>query len=233
MALAKRATAKTPAPRRPAPFVVPQNLHVLGHPLISHKLTLMRDVKTTTLSFRQLLREISLLMGYEITRTLPQTTRTIQTPITTMKAPVLAGPAPVIIPILRAGLGMAEGLHELIPDAVMGHIGIYRHAKTHAPVEYLVKLPDDLKKPTIFMVDPMLATGHTAIHAIHLLKKRGVKEKQIHFMALVSAPEGVAALLKAHPGIQVYTAALDSHLNEKAYIVPGLGDAGDRLFGTA
>ncbi|WP_114395224.1 uracil phosphoribosyltransferase [Oleisolibacter albus] len=207
------------------------NLFILDHPLIQHKLTHMRDRSRSTMGFRQLLREIALLMGYEITRDLPLTTEKIETPLVTMDAPVIEGRKLAIVPILRAGLVMAEGLLELVPAAREGHIGLYRDHETKQPVEYLVKLPDAAGRLFI-LVDPMLATGNSAVHAVDVLNQHGVRDAQIRFMALVSAPEGVSVFHKAHPSVPVFTAALDSHLNENAYIVPGLGDAGDRLFGT-
>lgn len=207
------------------------NLFVLDHPLIQHKLSCMRDKNRSTMGFRQLLREIALLMGYELTRNLPLTTERIETPLCAMDAPVIEGRKLAIVPILRAGLVMAEGLMELVPAAREGHIGLYRDHETKRPVEYLVKLPDPAGRLFI-LVDPMLATGHSAVHAVDVLNRHGVDDSQIRFMALVSAPEGVRTFHAAHPNVPVYTAALDSHLNENAYIVPGLGDAGDRLFGT-
>lgn len=207
------------------------NLFVLDHPLIQHKLSHMRDRDRSTMQFRQLLREIALLMGYEITRDLPLTTERIETPLAPMDAPVIEGRKLAIVPILRAGLVMAEGLLELVPGAREGHIGLYRDHETKQPVEYLVKLPDAEGRRFI-LVDPMLATGHSAVHAVDVLNRHGVLDAQIRFMALVSAPEGVAEFHRVHPSVPVFTAALDSHLDENAYIVPGLGDAGDRLFGT-
>jgi uracil phosphoribosyltransferase len=207
------------------------NLHILDHPLIQHKLTHMRDRETSTRTFRELLRELTLLMGYEITRNLPLTTMHIETPLTGMDAPVIAGKKLVVVPVLRAGIGMSDGLLELVPSARVGHIGVYRDPATHRPVEYLVRLPDVAERIFI-LCDPMLATGNSAVHAVHVLKKRKVPDEHITFMALVAAPEGVRNFQSAHPGVKVYVAALDSHLDEHAYIVPGLGDAGDRLFGT-
>ena len=207
------------------------NLHVLDHPLIAHKLTIMRDKTTPTILFRQLLKEITLLMGYEITRDLPTTTERIETPLETADAPTIDGKKLVIVSILRAGLGMAEGLHQLIPSAREGHVGLYRDPSTKRPVEYYVKLPDPCGRLFI-VVDPMLATGYSAISALNIISRHGAKDQAIRFLALVSAPEGVQAMLDHHPGVRIYTASLDSHLNEHAYIVPGLGDAGDRLFGT-
>lgn len=207
------------------------NLHIINHPLIQHKLTQMRKLKTPKHAFRQLLREISLLMGYEITRDFPLTNEIISTPLMTMNSPVIAGPNPAIVPILRAGLGMADGLLELIPEADEGHIGMYRDPKTKKPVEYLVKLPNANGR-IFFVVDPMLATGNSAVAAIDILIKHGAEASNIKFMALVAAPEGIKVFNEKYSHIPIYTAALDERLNEKAYIVPGLGDAGDRLFGT-
>lgn len=207
------------------------NLFILDHPLIQHKLTHMRDKSRSTMGFRQLLREIALLMGYEITRDLPLTTERIETPLTAIDAPVIEGKKLAVVPILRAGLVMAEGLLDLVPAAREGHIGLYRDHETKRPVEYLVKLPAPAGRIFI-LVDPMLATGYSAVHAVDVLNRHGVLDAQIRFMALVSAPEGVRVFHEAHPAVPVFTAALDSHLNENAYIVPGLGDAGDRLFGT-
>lgn len=207
------------------------NLFILDHPLIQHKLSHMRDRETSTRSFRELLREITLLMGYEITRNLPLTTTRIETPLQSMEAPVIAGKKLVLVPVLRAGIGMSDGLLELIPSARVGHIGVYRDPATHMPVEYLVRLPD-LADRSFIVCDPMLATGNSAVHAVEVLKKRGVGDDQIMFLALVAAPEGVTTFQRAHPNVKLYVAALDSHLNDHAYIIPGLGDAGDRLFGT-
>ncbi len=207
------------------------NLYVADHPLILHKMSLIRDSSCGKAQFRELLREIALLMGYELTRSLPLTTRQIQTPLAMMNAPVLDGKKPAIVPVLRAGLGMAEGLEELMPGARVGHIGLYRDHDTKQPVEYLVKLPDPEGRIFI-LVDPMLATGNSAKYAIDVLVRHGARLENIRFMALVAAPEGVKVLLKHYPQIPVFVAALDSHLNENAYIVPGLGDAGDRMFGT-
>lgn len=207
------------------------NLFILDHPLIQHKLSYMRDKETSTRSFRELLRELTLLMGYEVTRHLPLTSKYIETPLQPMQAPVIAGKKLVIVPVLRAGIGMSDGLLDLIPSARVGHIGVYRDHHTHEPVEYLVRLPD-LHDRSFIVCDPMLATGNSAVHAIDVLRKRGVRPDRIVFLALVAAPEGVATFQEAHPDVKVYVAALDSHLNENAYIIPGLGDAGDRLFGT-
>lgn len=207
------------------------NLYVADHPLILHKLSLMRDVSCNKVMFKTLLKELSLLMGYELTRPLPITTREIKTPLQTMQAPVIDGKKPVIVPILRAGLGMAEGLEELMPAARIGHIGLYRDHETKQPVEYLIKLPNPEGRLFI-LVDPMLATGNSAKYALDVLVRHGANPKQIRFMALVAAPEGVQVLLDHYPDVPVFVAALDEKLNENAYIVPGLGDAGDRLFGT-
>lgn len=207
------------------------SLRVLDHPLIQHKLSIMRDKRTPTIQFRQLLREIALLMGYEITRALPMTEEPIETPVAPMMAPVIAGKKVAIVSILRAGLVMADGLQELIPSARVGHIGMYRDPVSKRPVEYFVKLPEPEGRLFI-LVDPMLATGYSAAAAVDSLNKRGVADENIRMMHLVAAPEGVKVLTERHPVIPIYVAALDSHLNENAYIVPGLGDAGDRLFGT-
>ncbi len=206
-------------------------LHVLDHPLIRHKLSLMRDKNTSTRDFRDLLKEIALLMGYEITRDLPLMKKEIETPLKKFEADVIRGKKVAIVPILRAGTGMADGLLELMPSARVGNIGLYRDEKTKKPVEYLVKLPSSAGRRFI-VVDPMLATGNSAAYAVDIVKRHGVKGANITFMALVTAPEGMRVFAKAHPDIQVYTASLDSHLNKNAYIVPGLGDAGDRLYGT-
>jgi uracil phosphoribosyltransferase len=207
------------------------NLFILNHPLIQHKLSHMRARDTSTRTFRQLLKEITLLMGYEITRDLPLTTRKIETPLQTIDAPVIAGKKLAIVPILRAGIGMSDGLLELVPSARVGHIGVYRDPETHQPVEYLVRLPDPVERVFI-LCDPMVATGNSAVYAVNVLKSRGVSDDHIIFLALVAAPEGVAVFQQAHPGVKLYVASLDSHLNDHAYIVPGLGDAGDRIFGT-
>jgi uracil phosphoribosyltransferase len=207
------------------------NLFVLDHPLIQHKLTHMRDARTSTRTFRQLLREIALLMGYEVTRDLPLASETIRSPLAEITAPVIAGKKLAIVPILRAGIGMAEGLLELVPGARVGHVGLYRDPETKMPHEYLVKLPE-IEGRRFILVDPMLATGNSAAHAVRVLNGRGVADAEIVFLALVAAPEGMRAFNREHAAVRVYVAALDSHLDEHAYIVPGLGDAGDRLFGT-
>lgn len=205
-------------------------LHVFDHPLITHKLSIMRQTNTGSKDFRELLNEIAMLMGYEVTRDLPMEEYTIKTPLETMKAKKISGKKLAIVPILRAGLGMVDGMLTLVPVAKVGHIGLYRDPETHLPVEYYCKLPEDIDKRIVIVVDPMLATGGSAIDAIAMLKKRGVTN--IRFMCLVAAPEGVEALQAAHPDVDIYAAALDRQLNEHKYILPGLGDAGDRIFGT-
>ena len=205
------------------------NLFILDHPLIQHKLSHMRDRQTSTRTFRQLLREVTLLMGYEITRELPLTTERIETPLTAMDAPVIAGKKVAVVPVLRAGLGMADGLMELIPSARQGHLGLYR-GDDHQPVEYYVRLPE-LEGRMLIVCDPMLATGNSAAHAVQVLRDRGVAPSSIRFLALVAAPEGVAVFQRQHPDVPVDGAAVDERLNEHGFIVPGLGDAGDRLFG--
>lgn len=205
-------------------------LHVIDHPLIQHKLTIMRDKNTGTKDFRILLNEISMLMGYEITRDLPLHDIKIETPICEMTGKYIDGKKVAIVPVLRAGLGMVDGLLSLMPVAKVGHIGLYRDEETHMPVEYYCKLPFDIEQRMVIITDPMLATGGSASDAITKIKERGVVN--IKLMCLVSAPEGVAKVQADHPDVDIYTAALDERLNENAYIVPGLGDAGDRIFGT-
>ncbi|MEJ0061684.1 MAG: uracil phosphoribosyltransferase [Alphaproteobacteria bacterium] len=207
------------------------NFFIVDHPLIQHKLTQMREVSREAYGFRTLLREISLLVGYEVTRGLETTKRPIKTPLAEMMAPALAGPPPCIVPVLRAGLVMAESLLDLMPTAQVGHIGVYRDHDTKMPVEYLVRLPKD-RGQMFFVVDPMLATGNSLIHACDLVLKQGIAPEKIRVMALIAAPEGLRAFFAKHPAIRVYCAALDDRLNENAYIVPGIGDAGDRMFGT-
>lgn len=203
---------------------------VISHPLIQHKLSILRREETSTKHFRELVDEIAMLMGYEVSRDLPLEDVEIQTPITKTVQKQLSGKKLAIVPILRAGIGMVDGLLSLVPAAKVGHIGMYRDEETLEPVEYLVKLPEDIDQRQIFVVDPMLATGGSAVLAIDSLKKRGAAN--IKFVCLVAAPEGVKKLQEAHSDIDIYTAALDDKLNEHGYIVPGLGDAGDRLFGT-
>ncbi len=205
-------------------------LHILDHPLITHKLSIMRQRETGSKDFRQLLGEIAMLMGYELTRDLPLEDIEIETPICPMTAQMVSGRKLAIVPILRAGLGMVDGLLSLVPVAKVGHIGLYRDPETHTPVEYYCKLPTDIEDRTVILVDPMLATGGSAVDALSMLKAKGCRS--IRFMCLVAAPEGVAAVQAAHPDVDIFTAALDDHLNDHAYIVPGLGDAGDRIFGT-
>ena len=206
------------------------NLHVIDHPLIQHKLTIMRDRRTGAKEFRELLDEITLLMGYEITRDFPLVDWEIETPIQKMTAKRIAGRKVAIVPILRAGLGMVDGLLELLPVAKVGHIGLYRDHDTHKPVVYYCKLPEDIGRRTVILCDPMLATGGSASDAITMLKERGAKD--IRLLNLVAAPEGVKKVQEDHPDVDIYVAALDEKLNENCYIIPGLGDAGDRLFGT-
>ena len=205
-------------------------LHVIDHPLIQHKLTIMRRTGTSSKDFRELLDEISMLMGYEVTRDLPLEDVEIETPVARAKMKRIAGKKLAIVPILRAGLGMVDGMLSLVPVARVGHIGLYRDPETHMPVEYYCKLPQDITKRLVIVVDPMLATGGSASDAIKMLKDKGCTN--IRFMCLVAAPEGVAKVQEDHPDVEIYTAALDERLNDHKYIVPGLGDAGDRLFGT-
>ena len=205
------------------------NVHVMDHPLIQHKVTLMRKKDTGAKDFRNLLEEITMLMGYEITRDLPLADEPIETPITTMVGKRISGKTICIVPILRAGLGMVQGMLNLLPTAKVGHIGLYRDPKTLRPVEYYCKLPDVTNRDFI-VVDPMLATGGSSSAALTLLKEKGVKHMKL--MCLVAAPEGVKVVNHDHPDVPIYVAALDDHLNDHGYIVPGLGDAGDRIFGT-
>ncbi len=203
---------------------------VVNHPLIAHKVTMMRMVDTSTKDFRQLLEEISLLMAYEVTRDLPLQDVEIETPICKTIGKEISGRAIGVVPILRAGLGMVNGILSLVPNAKVGHIGLYRDPRTHLPVEYYCKLPADATERRIIVVDPMLATGGSAAAAVQFIKDRGCSD--IKLMCLIAAPEGVKAMQEAHPDVDIYVAALDEKLNEHAYIVPGLGDAGDRIFGT-
>ena len=208
------------------------NFHVLDHPLIQHKLTMIRQKDCGTKVFREVVNEISMLMAYEVSRDLPLEDVEIETPLVKTTLKTLAGKKVAIIPILRAGLGMVDGILELIPAAKIGHVGMYRDHDTLQPVEYFVKLPSDIFERQLFVVDPMLATGGSAVAAIDALLKRGAQPNSIKFCCLVAAPEGVKVLQDAHPEIDIYAAALDERLNENGYILPGLGDAGDRLFGT-
>ena len=205
-------------------------VHVLDHPLIQHKLAILRNKKTSVKEFREIIGEISGLMCYEATRSLPTREVEVQTPVATAKCRILAGKKLAIVPILRAGLGMVDSMIDLIPSAKIGHIGLYRDPETHLPVEYYCKLPPDIEERELIVVDPMLATGGSSIAAIDALKKRGCNS--IKLMCLVGCPEGVKAVQDAHPDVDLYIAAIDEYLNEHKYIVPGLGDAGDRIFGT-
>lgn len=206
------------------------HLTVVTHPLVQHKLTIMREKETSTAVFRQLLREISQLLAYEVTRELDMTTKPIETPMQPMDAPVLAGKKLALISILRAGNGLLDGVLELIPSARVGFVGLYRDEETLQPVQYYFKAPEELEDRLVIAVDPMLATGNSSVAAIDLLKKAGAKN--IRFLCLLAAPEGVARMKEAHPDVPIVTASLDEKLNELGYIVPGLGDAGDRMFGT-
>jgi uracil phosphoribosyltransferase len=203
---------------------------VVDHPLVQHKLTLMRDKERSTKSFRQLLNEIGMLLCYEITRDLPITMTTIETPLETMQAPVIAGKKLVFAPILRAGVGFLDGMLEMVPAARVAHIGLYRDPETLQAVEYYFKAPSDIADRTVIVMDPMLATANSAIAAVDRLKQRGAHD--LRFVCLLAAPEGIAKMRAAHPDVRIWTAAIDSHLNDHGYIVPGLGDAGDRMFGT-
>lgn len=205
-------------------------VHLIKHPMVQHKLSIMRQKETGSKDFRQLLKEISLLMGYEITRDLPLAEIEIETPISPMIASRVLGRKLAIVPILRAGLGMVEGLLDLVPVARVGHIGLYRDENTHKPVVYYCKLPEDINDRLVIVTDPMLATGGSSCDALDMLKERGCTN--IKLMCLVAAPEGIAKVQEAHPDVDIFVAAIDERLNENAYIVPGLGDAGDRIFGT-
>ncbi|WP_439138413.1 uracil phosphoribosyltransferase [Roseicyclus sp.] len=206
------------------------HLTIVDHPLVQHKLTLMREADTSTKSFRQLLREISLLLAYEVTRALPMTTKQIDTPLCPMSAPIIEGKKLALVSILRAGNGLLDGILELVPNARVGFVGLYRDPQTLEPVQYYFKVPDALQDRLTIVVDPMLATGNSSVAAIDLLKQAGANN--IRFLCLLAAPEGVARMKAAHPDVPIVTASLDSHLNDHGYIVPGLGDAGDRMFGT-
>ncbi|GLV14216.1 uracil phosphoribosyltransferase [Alicyclobacillus hesperidum] len=205
-------------------------VHVLDHPLIQHKLTHIRDKRTGTKEFRALVQEVAMLMVYEITRDLPLTEVTVETPVATAKTKVIAGKTLAIVPVLRAGLGMVEGILNLIPAAKVGHIGLYRDPETLQPIEYYCKLPAHVSDRDVIVVDPMLATGGSAAAALTAVKQRGVREPKL--MCLVAVPEGIATVQEQHPDVEIYVAAVDDHLDDHGYIVPGLGDAGDRLFGT-
>ena len=209
---------------------MPQDATVVDHPLVRHKLSLMRAKDTPTAEFRQLLRETALLLGYEVLHDLPLTTQTIETPLAPMEAPKLEGKKLLLVSILRAGTGLLDGLLDLVPAARVGHIGLYRDPETLEAIEYYFKVPGNLEDRQVVVVDPMLATGHSAIAAVARLKQAGAKS--IKFLCLLAAPEGVAAFEAAHPDVPVFTAAIDDHLNDHGYIIPGLGDAGDRLYGT-
>lgn len=203
---------------------------LVDHPLVQHKLTLMRRTDTAVVQFRQLAREIALLLAYEVTRDLPLTTTDIETPVAPMKAPELAGKKLCLVSILRAGNGLLDGMLDLVPSARVGHVGIYRDPETLVAVEYYYKVPDDLTERLVIVVDPMLATGNSAVAAVSKLKQDGAR--QIKFACLLAAPEGIAQMRDIHPDVSVFTAAIDERLNDHGYIVPGLGDAGDRLYGT-
>ena len=207
-----------------------EHLTVVTHPLVQHKLTLMREKDTSTASFRKLLREISLLLAYEVTRELPMTTLRIETPLQAMDAPVIEGKKLALVSILRAGNGLLDGILELVPAARVGFVGLYRDPETLQPVQYYCKLPDHMEDRLAIVVDPMLATGNSSAAAIDLVKHAG--GRNIRFLCLLAAPEGIARMKAAHPDVPIVTAAVDSHLNDHGYIVPGLGDAGDRMFGT-
>ena len=206
------------------------NVHVLDHPLIQHKLAILRNKETPVKEFRELVSEISGLMCYEATRSLPTVEVDVETPLMTAKCRMLSGKKLAIVPVLRAGLGMVDSMVDLIPSAKIGHIGLYRDPETHKPVEYYCKLPEDIENRQVFLVDPMLATGGSAVAAIDFLKARGCKH--IIMMNIIGCPEGVKAVQDAHPDVEIYLAACDEKLNDHAYILPGLGDAGDRIFGT-
>ena len=209
---------------------MPDNATVVDHPLVLHKLSLMRDKHTPSAVFRQLVKEISLLLAYEVLRDLPMTTRHIETPMAEMEAPILRGKKLVIVSILRAGNGLLDGMLDLVPSARIGHVGLYRDPETLTAIEYYLKLPDDIADRHVIVVDPMLATGNSVSAALNRIKEHGATH--IRFVCILAAPEGIKALTETHPDVQIFTAAIDSHLNDHGYIVPGLGDAGDRMFGT-
>ena len=205
-------------------------IHVMDHPMVAHKLSILRDKDTSVKEFRELVSEVGMFIAYEATRDLPLTTKVVETPICTAELPTLAGKKFAVVPILRAGLGLVEGVLRMIPAARVGHIGMFRDEETLEPHVYFCKMPSDISERDILIVDPMLATGGSAVEAITEMKKRGCKN--IKLMVLVAAPEGIACVQKAHPDVHIYTGAVDQCLNERGYIVPGLGDAGDRIFGT-
>ena len=205
-------------------------VHVVNHPLLQHKLTYVRSQDTTTDNFRRLVREIAAMLAYEVTRDLPTELIDIQTPVAPMRSPVISGKKLCLVSILRAGNGMLDGMIDLLPGARVGHIGLYRDPATLQPVEYYLKLPEDIQERTVIVVDPMLATGHSAVAALHRLKEAGATS--LKMVCMIGSPEGVKTLTEAHPDVPLTLAALDSHLNDHGYIVPGLGDAGDRIFGT-
>ena len=207
-----------------------KNVTVVDHPLVQHKLTLMRDKDCPTAHFRQLIREIALLLAYEVTRDLPLAKTQVETPLETMEAPILAGKKLCFISILRAGNGLLEGMLDLIPSARVGHVGIYRDPATLVAIEYYFKVPDELGERKVIVVDPMLATANSSIAAVHRIKEAGAKD--IKFACLLAAPEGIEAFQQVHPDVPIITGAIDDHLNDHGYIVPGLGDAGDRIYGT-
>ena len=207
-----------------------ENVYIMDHPLIQHKISMLRNKNTGTNEFRKLVEEIGILMGYEALRDLPVEDVEVETPIETCMTPMISGKKLAVVPVLRAGLGMVNSILTLVPSAKVGHVGLYRDPVTHEPHEYYCKLPADCEEREVFVVDPMLATGGSCIAAIQMLKNRGVKN--IRFMCIIAAPEGVKKLQEAHPDVEVYIGALDEKLNEHGYIVPGLGDAGDRIFGT-
>ena len=207
-----------------------EKVHVVDHPLLAHKLTILRDKNTSTKDFRELVSEIGMLLTYEATRDLPLTERAVETPICPTMAPTLKGKKFAVVPILRAGLGLVDGVLRMVPSARVGHIGLYRNEETLEPVKYFCKMPKDIAERDVLIVDPMLATGGSAAAAIGFMKEYGCSN--IKLMVLLAAPEGIEAIQKAHPDVDIYCGAVDSHLNEHGYIVPGLGDAGDRIFGT-
>ncbi len=208
----------------------PNYVHIIDHPLVQHKLSLLRKKETSTNKFRSLMRELSLLLGYEVTRNFKTTLETIETPMTTMDAPFLMRPKPALISILRAGNGILDGMLELLPSAKVGHIGLYRQENANSIVEYYFKVPDDIASRDVLVLDPMLATGQSAVIAVNRLKKKC--SRQIFFVCILAAPEGIEYFHSVHPDVPIYTASVDERLNEKNYILPGLGDAGDRLYGT-